>query len=79
MSQLQTLTQERLDLNLHVDLCAERYASLDNRLTKIEEKMDAFEGVLTENRRSLAAIIITSSATIITGMIGLIVTILLKF
>ena len=79
MPQLQTIEQEHTDLNLHVDLCAQRYASLDTRLTKIEAKIDSFEAILTKNKRSLASIIITSSATILTGIISLIVTILLKF
>ena len=86
MPQLQTVEQEHNDLGLHVDLCAQRYASLDARLikieekiVKIEEKLEGFEGILTENKRSLSTVIISSSATILAGLLGLIVTVLLKF
>jgi sulfur transfer protein SufE len=75
---INTLDKESEDLGLHVSLCSQRYHGITVRLDKIEAKMAAFEAILTENRRSLATVIITSSATIVTGLIGLIATILIK-
>lgn len=82
----ETTALEKQSLEAHVDLCAMRYGSLDARLTnieakivKIEAKIDDFETLLTENKRSLATVIIGASATMLSGIIGLIVTILLKF
>lgn len=83
---LPTTDNEKESLPAHVDLCALRYASLDERLTKIEakivkieEKLDDFETLLTENKRSLASVIIGATATTLAGILGLIATILLKF
>jgi hypothetical protein len=75
---INTLDKESEDLELHVSLCSQRYEGITVRLDKIEAKIAAFEALLTENKRSLAAVIITSAATIVTGLIGLIATILIK-
>jgi hypothetical protein len=79
MSTIYTIDKESTDLETHVALCSQRYEQLDRRLTSIEAKLSNFEILLNENKRNLAGIIITSSATILTGVLGLIATILIKF
>lgn len=79
MTDITTIEQESKDLDLHVQLCAQRYTLLERRLESLEHKVDGIAKEITDNKKSLAAIIITSSATIVTGLLGLIVTILMKF
>lgn len=74
-----TTSLERTNLEAHVDLCAERYRSLDLRLSVLETKMDAVQKEVLDSRKSLSVTIITSSATIVSSVLALIATILLKF
>jgi hypothetical protein len=70
MSTIDTLEQERTDLDLHVDLCAQRYAELDRRLTSVEEKIDNIvhrvDSIGVELKKSL----LTAVGTIIVALIG---------
>jgi hypothetical protein len=74
-----TTKLERENLEAHVDLCAQRYSQLDQRLITLEEKVDQIILTLAASKNSLANVIITASATTVASIIGLIVTILLKF
>lgn len=74
-----TTKLERENLEAHVDLCAQRYNQLDQRLTVLEEKVDRIILTLDKSKSSLANVIITASASTVASVIGLIVTILMKF
>lgn len=67
------------DLTMHVGLCEERYRQIDSRLNNLEQKVDKISAELTENKRSLATVIISSAASIVASILGLIVTILVKW
>ena len=43
---LPTTANEKENLEAHVDLCALRYASLDERMTNLDEKTDKIEAKL---------------------------------
>ena len=45
MSQL-----EKQSLEAHVDMCGERYKSLENKLDNMSNRMDKFESMLMEVR-----------------------------
>jgi hypothetical protein len=79
METLHTLTSEKNNLELHVDLCAERYKSLDERLGKVETKLDAVIIEVKTVKDSLTKTLITASTPVIVAIIGLIGTILVKF
>ena len=79
METLHTLTSEKTNLELHVDLCAERYKSLDERLGKVESKLDAVIAEVKTVKDSLTKTLITASTPVIVAIIGLIGTILVKF
>jgi hypothetical protein len=79
MSLSSTTDLEKQSLEAHVDLCAMRYMNLDTRLTVLETKMDAMQKDIVDGQKSLKTVLITSAATIVSGMIGLIITILMKF
>lgn len=74
-----TTNLERTNLEAHVDLCAERYKQLDTRLTIIEKKVSEISKTIQESKDGLSKTIITASATIVTSLLGLIITIITKF
>lgn len=79
MSQLLPTDIERENLDAHVSICALRYAQLDTRLTTIEEKVEKLSKAITDSKNSMNKVIIASTATIVSSLIGLIITILMKF
>jgi hypothetical protein len=79
MTEINTVEQEKADLGLHVDLCAQRYLLLEKRLEILEVKMDKFNTEIIKGQKSLSTVIITSAASIVTGIIGLGTVLLMKF
>jgi hypothetical protein len=69
---------ERTSLEAHVDLCALRYAQLDSRLTTLESKVDNMHKDIVDGQKSLTKVIIGTAGTVIAGVLGVVVTILLK-
>ena len=45
---------ERINLEAHVDLCAERYRALEQKLDKLEERMDKLETHLVDIKDALS-------------------------
>lgn len=74
-----TTALEKQSLEAHVDLCAMRYNQLDLRLKILEGKMDAVQKEIIDGSKSLKGVMITSAVTLLGGIIGLIITILMKF
>jgi hypothetical protein len=79
MNDITTLTKEREDLSLHVDLCSQRYLLLEKRLAILEVKFDKLSDDVLNGRKSMATTIIGSTVTLVTAIAGLITTILMKF
>jgi hypothetical protein len=69
---------EKENLAAHVDLCAQRYASLDERLTKIEGKFGELQKLIESSQNSMTRIMIGTAGTVITGVLGLVVVVLQK-
>ena len=68
---------ERKNLEAHVDLCAERYDRLEQRLEALEMSMqDMKQMIISESQRS-TKIVIGSAATVIGGLLSTVVAILL--
>ena len=70
---------EKQNLEAHVDLCAERYSNLEQRLATIELKVDGVSASVEQNKHSLSTVIIGASGTMVTAIIGLILAIIFKF
>lgn len=79
MTEYQMTQLERESLEAHVDLCAMRYAQLDLRLKTLETKVDGISDAISKSNNSMKAVVITSSATIVTSVLGLITVVLMKF
>lgn len=74
-----TTNLERENLEAHVDLCAERYKQLETRLGTIEQKVEVIVDTIAESKDSMAKVIIGATATIVASLLGVVVTILMKF
>jgi hypothetical protein len=73
-----TTELEKTSLEAHVDLCALRYQQLDTRLTSLEKKVEAIHDDVIDGQKSLTKVIIGTAGTVIAGVLGVVVTILLK-
>lgn len=72
MSEFGDITDlEKTSLIAHVDLCAIRYGQLDQRLTRLENKVDDIQKDILEGQKSLKTTIITSAVTISVALISL--------
>ncbi len=78
MSTTPTTNLEKESLEAHVDLCALRYGQLDQRLTALEDKVDGIHNDILEGQKSMTKVIIGTAGTIIAGVLGIVVTILMK-
>lgn len=78
MSTSPTTQLEKESLEAHVDLCALRYGQLDQRLTALEDKVDGIHSDILEGQKSMTKVIIGTAGTIIAGVLGIVVTILMK-
>lgn len=79
MSELaQTTKLEKESLEAHVDLCAMRYLQLDTRLTNLENKVDGIHTDIIEGQKSMTKVLIGTAGTVLAGVLGIIVTILMK-
>lgn len=71
-----TTEHEKENLEAHVDLCAIRYQNLDNRLTKVEERLEQLHTAVKQNNSTTMKALIGAVATIIVALIGAVATIL---
>jgi hypothetical protein len=76
---ISTTKIERENLEAHVDLCAQRYQILEARLSTIETKVENIHTDMQKGNRSMSKVIISSTGTILAGLLGLIVTLIIKF
>ena len=76
---------ERENLEAHVDLCAERYRVLEEKFTRLENKVDSIADAMTNMAEKQAAdkasgnkLIIGAAATVIAGLLSTVVLLLLN-
>jgi len=74
----QTTALEKTSLEAHVDLCAMRYLQLDTRLSNLEGKVSNIHSDIVEGQKSMTKVIIGTAGTVIAGVLGIIITILMK-
>jgi chaperonin cofactor prefoldin len=70
---------EKDNLELHVELCAARYETLEKRLNSIETKVEGLANTIQESQHSMTKVMIGTAGTVVAGVISTIVVILMKF
>ena len=75
---------ERTNLEAHVDLCQERYRVLEEKVNRLSDGLDRLAGDMRDMReenikqhQSTNKMLIVTAGTIISGLLGTIVTVLL--
>jgi len=68
---------ERKNLEAHVDLCAERYDRLEQRLEALELAMQEMKQMVIEESQRSTKIVIGSAATVIGGLLSTVIAIIL--
>ena len=71
---------EKKSLEAHVELCAERYSSLETKLNNLDTRMDKLESHIVDIKDSIQGVSNNNSKTIITiglSIFGVILTALL--
>jgi len=76
---LPTTALEKESLEAHVDLCALRYRGLDERLTRVEEKIDEVHEDIKSGNQSMTKVLIGAAGTIVAGLLSTIVVLLMSF
>lgn len=76
---LPTTDLEKTSLEAHVDLCALRYQSLDQRLTNIEKKVEDIHEDITNGNSTMIKVLIGAAGTIVAGLLSTIVVLLMNF
>lgn len=80
MAELNSTTAlEKTSLEAHVDLCALRYANLDNRLTTVENTLRDIHSDLKKGQDSMTKVLVGTAGTVIAGLLSTVVVILMKF
>lgn len=71
-----TIDIERTNLEVHVDLCAQRYESLDRRLSNIEDKFEQLQASIEKGHNSMIKVIIGTAGTVVAGVLSVLVVLL---
>lgn len=67
------------EIKVRMALVEQNYQNLNNRMIKVEEKLDSLHDDIKSSNTSLIKALVGAAATIIAGAIGVIITILMKF
>jgi predicted nucleic acid-binding Zn-ribbon protein len=79
---MSTTDIEKKSLEAHVELCAERYKSLDDKLDNLENRMDKIEGHIVDIKSAIQASNDSGNKQIITiglSIFGVVLTGLIAF
>jgi hypothetical protein len=75
---------EKTNLEAHVDLCQERYRVLEEKVNRLSDGLDRLSGDMRDMReenikqhQSTNKMLIVTAGTVISGLLGTIVTVLL--
>jgi len=62
---------EKQNLEAHVELCAQRYDALENRLNSVEKKIGTLQDTIEKSSLNTIKILIGTAGTIIVAVISL--------
>lgn len=69
---------EKESLEAHVELCQQRYESLENRLTTIENKVAEIHKDITSGNNTMIKVLIGTAGTVIAGLLSTILVLLMN-
>ena len=69
---------EKQNLEAHVDLCAERYKGLHDRLSAIEVRLGQINDDMKLGHKSNSKTVIAAAGTVIAGLLSTMVVLLMK-
>lgn len=69
---------EKENLEAHVELCAERYKQLENRLTNVETKIGSLQKAVEESSLHTIKVLIGTAGTIVVAVLSLLGIIITK-
>lgn len=69
---------EKDNLELHVELCAQRYESLEKRLSNIETKVSELGDTIRSSQSSMTKVMIGTAGTVVAGVLSTVVVLLTK-
>lgn len=69
---------EKESLEAHVELCQQRYESLEGRLTAIESKVAEIHKDITRGNSTMIKVLVTTAGTVIAGLLSTIMVLLMK-
>ena len=75
---MSTTDLEKQNLEAHVDLCAERYKGLHDRLTAIEQTLQRINADMISSQKGTSRTLIATAGTVVAGLLSTIVVILMK-
>jgi predicted nuclease with TOPRIM domain len=75
---MSTTELEKQNLEAHVDLCAERYKGLHDRLSAIEIRLAKMNEDMGTSHKSTTKTIIATAGTVVAGLLSTVVVILMK-
>jgi hypothetical protein len=76
---MSTPTQiEKENLEAHVELCAQRYDALENRLESVEKKISTLQDTIEKSSINTIKILIGTAGTIIVAVLSLVGVIITK-
>lgn len=70
---------EKKNLEAHVDLCQQRYETLESRLTAVEKKLHHVHLDIQQGNKSMIKVVIGATGTIVAGLLSTIVVLLINF
>jgi len=73
-----TIDIEKTNLEAHVELCANRYESLDKRLSSIENTVKELHKSIQEGHHNMVKVIVGTAGTVLAGMLSVVVVLLMK-
>lgn len=79
MSEITTTSLEKESLEAHVDLCALRYANLNNRLGAVEDTLKDIHQDIKTGQQSMTKVLIGTAGTVLAGLLSVALVILLNF
>ena len=64
---------EKKSLEAHVDLCAERYYRLEQRLENVETAVNSLKDVMVSESKRTSKVIIGETSTVICGILSTVI------